>query len=237
MLALSVSISTSSSPRLTSSPSDFSHLRIVPSSIESDRRGIETSAMRRSVTQRHGRTDAAGLARRRVHERGRGHRRDREGEHRAAALAGVDPDLAALRSTTRRSQADPVDRPRSCMRRNILKTRRGGAGRSDSASVAPHRRMLALPAAPAERNFSAFATRFCSTWESASRSPTTTGVVPTLTCARASATAAASDESTSAITCPRSIEARVGAAAGARVSEQVLDRARACGWRPRRRSR
>ena len=45
MLALSVSISTSSSPRLTSSPSDFSHLRIVPSSIESDRRGIATSAM------------------------------------------------------------------------------------------------------------------------------------------------------------------------------------------------
>src|SRR6266480_891250 len=45
MLALSVSISTSSSPRLTSSPSDFSHLRIVPSSMESDRRGIETSAI------------------------------------------------------------------------------------------------------------------------------------------------------------------------------------------------
>src|SRR3954451_10685929 len=45
MLALSVSISTSSSPSLTSSPSDFSHLRIVPSSIESDRRGIATSAM------------------------------------------------------------------------------------------------------------------------------------------------------------------------------------------------
>src|SRR5215212_1870661 len=49
MLALSVSISTSSSPRLTSSPSDFSHLRIVPSSIESDRRGIATSAMPGSV--------------------------------------------------------------------------------------------------------------------------------------------------------------------------------------------
>src|SRR5215208_2793816 len=45
MLALSVSISTSSSPRWTSSPSDFSHFRIVPSSIESDRRGIATSAM------------------------------------------------------------------------------------------------------------------------------------------------------------------------------------------------
>ena len=49
MLALSVSISTSSSPRLTSSPSDFSHLRIVPSSIESERRGIATSAMPGSV--------------------------------------------------------------------------------------------------------------------------------------------------------------------------------------------
>src|SRR3954451_25055664 len=45
MLALSVSISTSSSPLATESPSDFSHLRIVPSSIESDRRGMETSAM------------------------------------------------------------------------------------------------------------------------------------------------------------------------------------------------
>src|SRR5215218_2953798 len=49
MLALSVSISTSSSPRLTSSPSDFSHLRIVPSSMESERRGIATSAMPGSV--------------------------------------------------------------------------------------------------------------------------------------------------------------------------------------------
>src|SRR4051794_39223330 len=43
MFALSVSISTSSSPLATSSPSDLSHLRIVPSSIESDRRGIATS--------------------------------------------------------------------------------------------------------------------------------------------------------------------------------------------------
>src|SRR3954447_19002629 len=49
MLALSVSISTSSSPRFTSSPSDLSHLRIVPSSIESDSRGIATSAMPGSV--------------------------------------------------------------------------------------------------------------------------------------------------------------------------------------------
>ena len=45
MLALSVSISTISSPRDTSSPSDLSHFRIVPSSMESDRRGIATSAM------------------------------------------------------------------------------------------------------------------------------------------------------------------------------------------------
>ena len=44
MLALSVSISTSSSPRLTSSPTDFSQRRIVPSSIESERRGMVTSA-------------------------------------------------------------------------------------------------------------------------------------------------------------------------------------------------
>src|SRR4051795_5521062 len=45
MVALSVSISTSSSPWATSSPSDLSHLRIVPSSIESDRRGMATSGM------------------------------------------------------------------------------------------------------------------------------------------------------------------------------------------------
>src|SRR3954468_410049 len=49
MLALSGSISTISSPLETSSPSDFSHLRIVPSSIESDRRGIATSAMPRRI--------------------------------------------------------------------------------------------------------------------------------------------------------------------------------------------
>src|SRR4029079_12585944 len=44
MLALSVSISTRSSPRLTSSPTDLSHRSTVPSSIESERRGITTSA-------------------------------------------------------------------------------------------------------------------------------------------------------------------------------------------------
>src|SRR3954452_15095689 len=49
MLALSVSISTSSSPRVTSSPSDFSHFRIVPSSMESDSRGIATSGMAGSL--------------------------------------------------------------------------------------------------------------------------------------------------------------------------------------------
>src|ERR671915_403997 len=43
MLALSVSISTGGSPRLTSPPSSTSHLSTVPSSIESDRRGIVTS--------------------------------------------------------------------------------------------------------------------------------------------------------------------------------------------------
>ena len=44
MFALSVSISTSSSPTATSSPTCFSHCRIVPSSIESESRGITTSA-------------------------------------------------------------------------------------------------------------------------------------------------------------------------------------------------
>src|SRR3954451_10492440 len=43
MLALSVSISTSGSPRLPPPPSSTSHLSTVPSSIESDRRGIVTS--------------------------------------------------------------------------------------------------------------------------------------------------------------------------------------------------
>src|SRR4051794_31486138 len=73
MLALSVSISTSSSPSLTSSPSDFSHLRIVPSSIESDRRGIATPAI------------AGGLP-----------RRQPEPKHTAAALALADPDPPAV---------------------------------------------------------------------------------------------------------------------------------------------
>src|SRR4051812_46671206 len=73
MLALSVSISTSSSPLDTSSPSDLSHLRIVPSSIESDRRGIATSPM------------AAVLP-----------RREREAKHGAAAGALVDPDPPAV---------------------------------------------------------------------------------------------------------------------------------------------
>src|SRR4051794_22537584 len=43
MLALSVSISTSGSPRFTSPPSSTSHLSTVPSSMESERRGIVTS--------------------------------------------------------------------------------------------------------------------------------------------------------------------------------------------------
>src|SRR4051812_39326517 len=43
MLALSVSISTSGSPRFTSPPSSTSHLRMVPSSMESERRGMVTS--------------------------------------------------------------------------------------------------------------------------------------------------------------------------------------------------
>ena len=44
MFALSVSISAISWPWATSSPSATSHFRIVPSSMESDRRGIVISA-------------------------------------------------------------------------------------------------------------------------------------------------------------------------------------------------
>ncbi len=43
MFALSVSISTSSSPSETSSPGAFSQRRTVPSSIESERRGMTMS--------------------------------------------------------------------------------------------------------------------------------------------------------------------------------------------------
>src|SRR6478736_7387543 len=71
MFALSVSISTSSSPLETSSPSDFSHLRIVPSSMESDRRGMATSDM------------ASGYGK-------------REAEDRTTAVALVDPDPPAV---------------------------------------------------------------------------------------------------------------------------------------------
>src|SRR5947199_8599557 len=45
MLALSVSISTSSSPTATLAPSSRSHWTTVPSSMESDSLGIVTSAM------------------------------------------------------------------------------------------------------------------------------------------------------------------------------------------------
>src|SRR5829696_5134634 len=86
MFALSVSISTSSSPRLTSFPSAFSHLRIVPSSMESDRRGIETSAMGGGYS-RNWRTGSGALVRR---------GRNREAEDAAAALARGEADLAAL---------------------------------------------------------------------------------------------------------------------------------------------
>src|SRR2546423_8663743 len=44
MVALSVSISTSSSPRRTCSPSAFSQRRMVPSSMESESLGMTTSA-------------------------------------------------------------------------------------------------------------------------------------------------------------------------------------------------
>src|SRR5213592_3110530 len=86
MVALSVSISTSSSPRRTSSPSDFSHLRIVPSSIESERRGIATFAMAEGL---HGGCGLALRLGRLVSGHGGG---QREAEHRAAAVALVGPD-------------------------------------------------------------------------------------------------------------------------------------------------
>src|SRR4051812_42209741 len=86
MLALSVSISTSSSPSDTSSPSDLSHFRIVPSSMESDRRGIATSAMNGVLPDRK-----------------------REPKHGAAALAVVDPDppTVALDDLAADRQPDP----------------------------------------------------------------------------------------------------------------------------------
>src|SRR5919112_4870932 len=51
MLALSVSISTSGSPRFTSPPPGTIHFRIVPSSIESDRRGIVTSVAKTGLLE------------------------------------------------------------------------------------------------------------------------------------------------------------------------------------------
>src|SRR5947208_1591589 len=92
MLALSVSISTSSSPLETESPSDFSHLRIVPSSIESERRGIATSAMAEGL-QRSGGGHGDHVGGRPVARR-RG--RQGEAEDRPAALAAVGPDAPAV---------------------------------------------------------------------------------------------------------------------------------------------
>ena len=85
MLALSVSISTSSSPLETSSPSDLSHFRIVPSSIESDRRGIATSAMGRNVQ----------IRRRRPSRRGRGRSPPGSSRSCAASSSLVGEDLGA----------------------------------------------------------------------------------------------------------------------------------------------
>src|SRR3954465_3025174 len=87
MLALSVSISTSSSPLDTESPSDLSHLRIVPSSMESDRRGIATSAMGRRIAvlgrnRRHGGVGAGTVA----------GGREREPENGASTRAVLHPD-------------------------------------------------------------------------------------------------------------------------------------------------
>src|SRR3979411_899344 len=63
MLALSLSISTSGSPFLTSSPSFLSQRRILPVSIESDSRGICTSAMGLVLSEQgFRRDDHVGLA-------------------------------------------------------------------------------------------------------------------------------------------------------------------------------
>ena len=122
------------------------------------------------------------------------------------------------RSTILRQIARPIPVPsnasRSCRRWNILNTRsrwRGSIPMPSSATVTRHIASCSRSASihthalGPERNFSALATRFCSSWASESRSPSTVGIGPTLICARASATAAASEESTSAITWPRSI--------------------------------
>src|SRR5918992_4820611 len=90
MLALSVSISTSSSPRETSSPSDFSHFRIVPSSIESDRRGIATSGIVAAYRSGDGRRPLGLLG------GGGPEARQRERDDGPAALALVHPDAAAV---------------------------------------------------------------------------------------------------------------------------------------------
>src|SRR5215208_2531341 len=61
MFALSVSISTSSSPTATSSPCDLIHRRIVPSSIESESLGmtisLATFSSQTAFERRHGRAD------------------------------------------------------------------------------------------------------------------------------------------------------------------------------------
>src|SRR4051794_41897405 len=103
MLALSVSISTSSSPRFTSSPSDLSHLRIVPSSIESDRRGIATSAMPgnvplpgRGTSARGGRRGGRARARAAGGDVARGGHHADDPRVRGAGRGGADLELRAL---------------------------------------------------------------------------------------------------------------------------------------------
>src|SRR3712207_6686509 len=106
MLALSVSISTSSSPLETSSPSDFSHLRIVPSSIESESRGIATSAIGSAYRGGLRRASCPGVEAARAPRRGIG---DREAEGGAAARGRLDPDPAvvALDDPPADGEADP----------------------------------------------------------------------------------------------------------------------------------
>src|SRR5688572_8880116 len=206
MLALSVSISTSSSPFWTSSPSDFSHLRIVPSSMESDRRGIATSAMPRSVSaagtspSQESRTPAThGPVLRRAlsggdQRRRRGRRAvgQREAEGGAAARGRLDPDAPAV-------ALDDLAAHREADAGALVGLARVQALEhlEDPLAVAPvdadpvvghaHRPAAGTPLgadAPA-RNFSALATRFWKSCPSAPASPVTTGSWPTSTLAPA----------------------------------------------------
>ena len=191
MLALSVSISTSSSPLETSSPSDLSHLRIVPSSIESDRRGMATSDMAAVLP-------GGSVKRNTVPPPSRSSTQIRP-PWRSTILRQIgEPDARCPRrprgragaGTSRRRARAPRARCR-CRRRRP----RSAPSRAPSPSARTHTR-----ARPSSRNFSALATRFCSSCSSCARLPMTTGRSPISISAPASTIAAASERSTSAVT-------------------------------------